>query len=171
MLCVEPMVLQLDQMKYTISYLNIYLVPLYYFFKKFKNKIWISGDFSSDWIKAIVIPIPKPGRNKTNPTNYHPIAFNDIDPYQYHVEVCFHLCITTGIRMARRKEAYFIYLFNDAINTFYLQLSGVYTWYEITCYVQKWQSGGNTFVEMTNNNTFSLIHACHKCPISNKCIN
>ena len=28
---IEPMIVQQDQMKYTISYLNIYLVPLYYF--------------------------------------------------------------------------------------------------------------------------------------------
>ena len=38
------------------------------------NKIWISGDFPSDWRKAIIIPIPKPGKDPTNPTNYHPIA-------------------------------------------------------------------------------------------------
>ena len=38
------------------------------------NKIWISGDFHSDWRKAIVIPIPKPGKDPTNPTNYRPIA-------------------------------------------------------------------------------------------------
>ena len=38
------------------------------------NKIWLSGDFPSDWRKAIVIPIPKPGKNPTNPTNYRPIA-------------------------------------------------------------------------------------------------
>ena len=39
------------------------------------NKIWIYGDFPSDWRKAIIIPIPKPGKDPTNPTNYHPIAF------------------------------------------------------------------------------------------------
>ena len=38
------------------------------------NKIWLSGDFPSDWRKAIVIPIPKPGKDPTNPTNYRPIA-------------------------------------------------------------------------------------------------
>ena len=37
------------------------------------NKTWISGDFSSDWRKAL-IPIPKPGKDPTNPTNYRPIA-------------------------------------------------------------------------------------------------
>ena len=38
------------------------------------NKIWLSGDFPSDWRKAIVILIPKPGKDPTNPTNYRPIA-------------------------------------------------------------------------------------------------
>ena len=38
------------------------------------NKIWLSGDFPFDWRKAIVIPIPKPGKDPTNPTNYRPIV-------------------------------------------------------------------------------------------------
>ena len=38
------------------------------------NKIWISGDFPSDWRKAIIISIPKPGKDPTNPTNYRLIA-------------------------------------------------------------------------------------------------
>ena len=38
------------------------------------NNIWISGDSPSDWRKAIIIPIPKPGKDPTNPTNYRPIA-------------------------------------------------------------------------------------------------
>ena len=37
------------------------------------NKIWLFGDFPSDWRKAIVIPIPKPGKDPTKPTNYRPI--------------------------------------------------------------------------------------------------
>ena len=38
------------------------------------NKIWISGDFPSDWRKAIIIHIPKPGKHPTNPTSYRPIT-------------------------------------------------------------------------------------------------
>ena len=38
------------------------------------NKISLSGDFPLDWRKAIIIPIPKPGKDPTNPTNYRPIA-------------------------------------------------------------------------------------------------
>ena len=38
------------------------------------NKIWISGDFPSDWRKVIVIPIPKPVKDPTNPTNHRHIA-------------------------------------------------------------------------------------------------
>ena len=39
------------------------------------NKIWISGDFPSDWREAIVTAIPKSSKNPKNPTNYRPIAF------------------------------------------------------------------------------------------------
>ena len=38
------------------------------------NKIRIFGDFPSDWRNAIIIPIPKPGKDPTKPTNYRPIA-------------------------------------------------------------------------------------------------
>ena len=38
------------------------------------NKIWISGDFPCDWRKAILIPIPKSGKDPTKPTNYRLIA-------------------------------------------------------------------------------------------------
>ena len=38
------------------------------------NNIWLSGDFPSDWRKAIVIPISKPGKESTNPSNYRPIS-------------------------------------------------------------------------------------------------
>ena len=38
------------------------------------NNFWISGDFPSDWRKAIIIPIPKPGKDPTKPINYRPIV-------------------------------------------------------------------------------------------------
>ena len=38
------------------------------------NKIWICGDFPSDWRKGIVIPIQKTGKDPTNPANYRPTA-------------------------------------------------------------------------------------------------
>ena len=38
------------------------------------NKIRISGDFPSDWRNAIIIPIPKHGKDPTKPTNYRRIA-------------------------------------------------------------------------------------------------
>ena len=41
------------------------------------NKIWILGDYLSDWRKAIIIPIPKPGKERTHPTNYRLIALTD----------------------------------------------------------------------------------------------
>ena len=38
------------------------------------NNIWESGNFPTSWHEAIVVPIPKPGKDHTDPTNYRPIA-------------------------------------------------------------------------------------------------
>ncbi|KAG1680025.1 RNA-directed DNA polymerase from mobile element jockey [Nymphon striatum] len=38
------------------------------------NTIWITGAIPSPWQEATVIPIPKPGKDHTDPSNYRPIA-------------------------------------------------------------------------------------------------
>ena len=38
------------------------------------NQIWHTGILPDSWKEAIVIPIPKPGKDSTNPTNYRPLA-------------------------------------------------------------------------------------------------
>ena len=38
------------------------------------NDIWDDGVFPPGWREATIIPILKPGKNHTNPTNYRPIA-------------------------------------------------------------------------------------------------
>lgn len=38
------------------------------------NRIWIEGDFPPRWSEATIIPIPKPGKNPLDPSNYRPIA-------------------------------------------------------------------------------------------------
>ena len=38
------------------------------------NNIWETGIFPDIWREAIIIPIPKPGKDTTNPTNYRPIS-------------------------------------------------------------------------------------------------
>ena len=38
------------------------------------NEIWLTGKFPEDWHKAVIIHIPKPGRYKTEATNYRPVA-------------------------------------------------------------------------------------------------
>ncbi|GBO22524.1 RNA-directed DNA polymerase from mobile element jockey [Araneus ventricosus] len=38
------------------------------------NRIWNEQCFPSSWQEAIIIPIPKPGKDITNPLNYRPIA-------------------------------------------------------------------------------------------------
>ncbi|KAK6171735.1 hypothetical protein SNE40_018173 [Patella caerulea] len=38
------------------------------------NRIWVDGNFPPSWNEATIIPIPKPGKNPTNPNNYRLIA-------------------------------------------------------------------------------------------------
>ena len=38
------------------------------------NEIWATGNFPLSWKSATIIPIPKPDKDHTNPTNYRPIA-------------------------------------------------------------------------------------------------
>ena len=38
------------------------------------NKFWNSGFFPEIWRSAIVVPIPKPGKDRSLPSNYRPIA-------------------------------------------------------------------------------------------------
>ena len=38
------------------------------------NTIWSSGSFPPSWRKAVIIPIPKPGKDHSDPNNYRPIA-------------------------------------------------------------------------------------------------
>jgi len=48
--------------------------PCLYILLRLFNDIWCSGKFPSDWQEAIIIPIPKPGKDHSNPSNYRPIA-------------------------------------------------------------------------------------------------
>jgi len=38
------------------------------------NDLLVTGNFPSSWSEATVIPIPKPGKDLTDPGNYRPIA-------------------------------------------------------------------------------------------------
>ena len=38
------------------------------------NQVWVSGRFPTSWKEATIIPIPKPGKDNTDPSNYRPIA-------------------------------------------------------------------------------------------------
>ena len=38
------------------------------------SNIWLSGNFPSSWRQAYIVPIPKPDKDTTNPSNYRPIA-------------------------------------------------------------------------------------------------
>ena len=41
---------------------------------KIFNDIWINGTFPESWKIATIIPISKPGKDNSNPANYHPRA-------------------------------------------------------------------------------------------------
>ena len=41
------------------------------------NHIWNTQTFPESWHSATVIPIPKPGKDHSNPTNYRPIALTN----------------------------------------------------------------------------------------------
>ena len=38
------------------------------------NNIWASGKFPTSWCTSTVIPVPKPGKDTSDPSNYRPIA-------------------------------------------------------------------------------------------------
>ena len=38
------------------------------------NNIWQTGQIPSSWQEPTIVPIPKPGKDHSNPTNYRPIA-------------------------------------------------------------------------------------------------
>ena len=38
------------------------------------NEVWVSGKFPASLKQATIIPIPKPGKDNTDPSNYRPIA-------------------------------------------------------------------------------------------------
>ena len=56
-------------MRSTIKCLNISQILLNIF-----NYIWTTGKFPDSWQYAIIIPIPKPGKDPAEPNIYRPIA-------------------------------------------------------------------------------------------------
>lgn len=42
------------------------------------NHIWTKNVFPEQWRKVIIIPLLKPNKNKSNPTNYRPIALSNV---------------------------------------------------------------------------------------------
>ena len=39
-----------------------------------ERDIWLTGNFPSSWRQSYVVPIPKPGKDTSDPTNYRPIS-------------------------------------------------------------------------------------------------
>jgi len=41
------------------------------------NEMWLTGNFPSSWRQSYVVPIPKPGKDTSDPANYRPIALTN----------------------------------------------------------------------------------------------
>ena len=41
------------------------------------NKIWLDGTFPAHWREAHIVPIPKQGKDHTDPKNYRPISLTN----------------------------------------------------------------------------------------------
>lgn len=41
------------------------------------NQIWLDGQFPSSWHQALIVAIPKPGKNRTEPSSYRPISLTN----------------------------------------------------------------------------------------------
>jgi len=39
------------------------------------NDIWLTGNFRPSWHQSHIVPIPKAGKDSSDPSNYRPIAF------------------------------------------------------------------------------------------------
>ena len=62
----------LDQVHYQLlTHLPNSALPI---LLKVFNHVWESGCFPPSWREAIVIPIPKPGKDHSDPGNFRPIA-------------------------------------------------------------------------------------------------
>ena len=66
----------------------------HYLVLKLFNRLWDSGQLPSVW-KAIIIPVPKPGKDPSDPASYRPIALTS------------HLCKIME-RMVTERLTYFL---------------------------------------------------------------
>jgi len=42
------------------------------------NKVYVEGFFPEQWKQSIIVPIPKPGKDHSNPLNYRPISLTSV---------------------------------------------------------------------------------------------
>ena len=59
------------------------------------NNIWETGEYPETWRLATIVPIPKPGKDHAEPTNYRPIALTSF------------LCITLE-RMINKRLVWYL---------------------------------------------------------------
>ena len=86
------------------------------------NNIWETGEYPETWRLATIVPIPKPGKDHAEPTNYRPIALTSC------------LCKTLE-RMINKRLVWYLddddeFRFNDAsTHEGHLRQNGELTWF------------------------------------------
>ncbi|GFO00724.1 RNA-directed DNA polymerase from mobile element jockey [Plakobranchus ocellatus] len=76
-------------------------------FLKLFNNIWTTRDIPPSWREASVVPIPKPGKDPSDPSNYRPIALVQ----RIYTERALHL---DGQPISVKGEAKFLGVFFDS---------------------------------------------------------
>ena len=69
------------------------------------NQVWESGVFPPSWREALIIPIPKPGKDTKNPNNYRPIALTSClcKTMERMVNARLNYCLENGDFLAKEQ--------------------------------------------------------------------
>ncbi|GFO23346.1 RNA-directed DNA polymerase from mobile element jockey [Plakobranchus ocellatus] len=80
---------------------------------KLFNNIWTTGDIPPSWRAASVVPIPKPGKDPSDPSNYRPIALTSClydfaiyaeGKHLQHLEHIIQLCINNVKKWVSKND-------------------------------------------------------------------
>ncbi|XP_035204612.1 uncharacterized protein LOC118179551 [Stegodyphus dumicola] len=75
------------------------------------NRVWKEHSFPNAWKRAVVIPIPKPGKDPKDPSNYRPIALTSCMCKVFEKMSLYVDCYETSLRL-RREELSLLRYFN-----------------------------------------------------------
>ena len=135
-----------EMIKHLSSYAKEYLLEIF-------NQSWTSGIYPQFWKEAIIIPIPKKGKDKTQCTSYRPISLLSClgktmerlvnSRLQYHLEKnCLLNPIQSGYRKNRNTEDQVTLLVQDIENAFQMKMKTIAVFVDLTAAFDKvWKEG------------------------------